>query len=37
VIGLGSAQSYAIADNVLTLTVVDGGTLQFASSTKAGY
>jgi heat shock protein HslJ len=37
VIGLGSAERYAIADNVLTLTVVDGGTLQFQSSTKAGY
>ena len=36
-IGLGSTQSYAIADNVLTLTVVDGGTLQFAQSGKAGY
>jgi heat shock protein HslJ len=32
VIGLGSAESYTIADDVLTIAVVDGGTLQFQAS-----
>jgi heat shock protein HslJ len=32
VIGLGSAESYAIDDNGLTITVTDGGTLQFQAA-----
>jgi heat shock protein HslJ len=28
-IGLGSASSYAVADGILTLTLADGGTLEF--------